>query len=535
MPPVKKIPKTVLDRADLERIETQKKKIHQKKQEIIDGLPHLYGYKWYAWARAYFTSRNAMNLCCASNQSTKSSTQIRKVIDWATDQKKWPTLWPGRTPKIFWYFYPSKDVADVEFEKKWIAEFLPRGKYKTDPTYGWRAEYENEKKKEISALHFNSGITVYFKVYAQAQINLQSSSLDAIFADEEMPAELYNELMARTFSTDGYFHMVFTATLGQEMWLRAIEGKGDTELFPNAFKQQITMYDCMYYDDGSPGQYDNEKIERAKAKCSTAAEIQKRVYGRFIADIGRKYSTFDPARHYIKPFKIPIDWKHYGAADVGSGGPGGKESHPGACCFVAIRPDYQMGVVYRAWRGDEQVTSAGDIFNKFIELRGQDSMTQQNYDQASKDFETIANAAGEAFEKSEKSHEIGEQIINTLFKNDMMFFFDDDPEIAKLGGELVSLLKSTPKNKAKDDLADAFRYTITKAPWDFSVIKLQMAERQVVLPLWERPVNTLSANELMQLQIMERRGEIPRLGEETQESWSETEAEIAHWNEQYGN
>lgn len=522
-----------MSQKDKDRIEIQKQKISAKKREIIDGLPHLYGFKWYAWARAFFNSTNRMCLLCAANQISKSSTQIRKCIDWATNQKKWQTLWPARRPLIFWYLYPSADVATVEFEKKWMVEFLPRNAYKTDPTYGWREEYGD--KKRIKAIHFNSGVSVYFKTYEQSLDNLQSATVDSIFCDEEMPVDFYNELMARTFASDGYFSMVFTATLAQPMWQRAIEGTGDNELFVDADKWQVSMYDCMLYDDGTIGAYPEDKIKRAIAKCATPAEVQRRVFGKFIADVGRKYPTFDATRHYIKPFPIPPEWKLYGAADVGSGGAGGKETHPGACCFVAIRPDFQMGVVYRAWRGDHEVTSAGDIFNKFVELRGQDLMTQQNYDQGSKDFETIANAANESFEKSDKSHERGEQIINTLFKNDMMFLFDDDPEIAKLGGELQGLLKSTPKNKAKDDLADAFRYAITKAPWDFSVIKLEVAERQVVVPLWERPTRSLTEAELIELQIMERRGEVPRLRDSSQETCQETEAEFAYWNDQYGN
>lgn len=508
----------------------QQRKVAEAKQKIIDGLPHLYGFKWYTWARAFFNSKNPMNLLCAANQISKSSTQIRKVIHWATSPNIWKELWPNRDPKIFWYFYPSQDIANVEYQKKWKGEFLPRNEYKSHPVYGWT---EDVDRKDIKALHFNSGVSVYFKHYTQAEINLQSSTLDGIFCDEEIPIELYNELMARTFATDGYFHMVFTATLGQEMWLRAMEGEGDKELFPDAFKQNVTMYDCCYYDDGSPGAYDEEKIARAKAKCSTEAEVQKRIYGRFISDSGRKYPTFNAAEHYIKPFPIPKDWKLYGAADVGSGGRGGKERHPGAVCFIAVRPDYQMGVVYKAWRGDSEVTSAGDIFNKFLEVRGQDLLTQQFYDQHSVDFGTIAQSSGESFEKSEKSHEVGEHVINTLFRNNMMFLFDDDPEIAKLGGELQTLLKSTPKNKAKDDLADAFRYCLTKIPWDFSICKLEVEQKQEILPLWERGIETLSEKELMSLQIMERRGQIPKYSQ-TQESWGETDEEIAFWNEEYG-
>lgn len=511
-------------------IAAQKEKISAAKKKLVEGLPHLYGFKWYAWARAFFESRNRMNLLCAANQISKSSTQIRKTIDWATNVRKWPELWPSRTPRVFWYFYPNQDVATTEFEKKWVPEFLPRAEYKDHKVYGWKADMS---KGDISAIHFNSGVSVYFHFYSQSALNLQSTTVDAMFVDEEMPVEIYNELLARMFSTDGYFHMVFTATLGQEMWLRAMEGKGDKELFKDAFKQQVTMYDCCYYEDGTPGHYSDEKIERIKSFCSTDAEIQKRVYGRFIADSGRKYPTFSADRHYVKPFGIPHDWRLYAGVDIGSGGKGGQKSHPGAICFVAVRPDFQFGVVYRAWRGDVEATTAGDILNKFIDLRGQEMMTAQVFDQNSRDFGTIASRMGESFEKADKSHEVGEQVINTLFKHDMMMLFDDDAEISKLGGELQSLLKDTPKNKARDDLADAFRYTLTKIPWDFGAIKLNVPRAKEAVPLHEKAASSLTEAEYQELEIMQRRGLAPTR-RTFEEGWDEDDEDIDFWNEAYG-
>jgi len=120
---------------------------------------------------------------------------------------------------LFWYFYPSAEVATIEFQKKWLPEFMPKGAKKGCFKYGWREEYD---KKFIKAIHFNSGVSMYFKFYSQNVMNLQSGSVHAIFTDEELPVDYYSELKARLFGTRGYFHMVFTATLNQEFWWRAI-------------------------------------------------------------------------------------------------------------------------------------------------------------------------------------------------------------------------------------------------------------------------------------------------------------------------
>jgi phage terminase large subunit-like protein len=504
----------------LRSLERQKEAIHRRKKELVEGLPHLYGWKWYAWARAFFNSTNKMNLLCAANQISKSSTQIRKCIDWATDLKKWPLLWEGRKPKIFWYLYPSLEVATVEFDKKWVPEFMPALSFKAHPVYGWREE--RGEKRTIAAIHFFSGVSVYFKTYSQAAINLQTSTCDAIFADEEMPENLYSELHARLIATNGYFHMVFTATLNQEMWYRAIEGSGREELFPNAFKQQVAMHDCLLYDDGSPGAFTLERIKEIEAGCKSDAERQRRVHGRFISDSGRKYHAFNPAKHYVKPFPIPQDWVKLCAVDLGSG----LQNHPAAIVFLAVRPDMRYGVVYKAWRGDTVETTDGDVYEKFLQMRRGELLAYQLYDAAGKDFGTIAMRAGDNFIKAEKSHEVGESIVNTLFQNDMLQLFDDNDDIRKLGVELLLLLQSTPKQKAKDDLCDGLRYNSCQIPWDFSQIKIKTEGAQDLEP------KPLTLAELKAEEMRERRGETVR--PRSTDIWPETEDEFDYWNSQYG-
>jgi hypothetical protein len=506
------------------QLKQTKAQIEQKKQEIKEGLPHLYQWKWYQWAYNFFKSTNKMNLLVAANQASKSSTQIRKCIEWAGNPKLWPGLWKHR-PLQFWYLYPAKDVATLEFNLKWIPQFMPRGAYKEHPTYGWKEV--RDRDKNIDQIIFNSGVTVVFKTYAQNVTNLQTGSVDAIFADEEVPAHLYSELAARLIGTKGYYHQVFTATLGEDMWHRAMEGKGEAELFPDAFKQCVSLYECITYMDGTPGAFTEEDVERAKRACKDQNEIDRRIMGRFVKDDGgRKYPSFDGSRHYVQ--SLPKDferWIRYAAVDYGSGGTGG---HPPAICFVAVRPDYQKGLVYRAWRGDDGLNyTAGDVFNRFLELRGTDRLTMQVYDSASKDFGTIAERAGESFIKADKSHDRGEEFINTLFKCDMMHLLVSD-ETEKLGGELNHLQKDTPKRKAKDDLADAFRYAVVMVPWDWSAA-VAVFDRALEIKVVEaRP---LTEEERLAYEIRQRRGE---LEVKDAQGWQELDDEIAYWNDVYG-
>ncbi len=495
----------------------------QQTRDMVEGLPHRYGMDWYQWAWDFYKCTNKMCLLCAANQISKSSTQMRKAIEWAGNPSLWPKLWKT-PPKQFWYLYPDGATATSEFETKWV-DFMPRGVYQDHKTFGWRIV--RGEKRVVDYIEFASGVRIVFKYYTQQVKNLQAGTAHAIFCDEELPEELFPELQARLFATNGYFHMVFTATLNQDFWKLAIEGSGEIEKFPDAFKQQVSMRDCITYRSGKPGAFTEERIREIEAGCKNEQERLRRVDGRFITELGRKYAQYDATRHLKPAFPIPGDWKKYVAVDLGGGG----TSHPPAVAFVAVRPDHRFGVVYKGWKGDDGPNyTNGDVFNKFLDLRGNDLCVLQKFDQQAKDFGTIATRAGETFQASDKSHERGEDVINTLFKNDMLVIFDT-PELQKLGTELSSLMKSTPKKKAKDDFADAMRYAVVDIPWDWSALKGEVTEDQRKT----EEVRPYTDEERVAMELAERRGEFvdPRKPKDDA-GWDELEADFEAWNDLYG-
>jgi phage terminase large subunit-like protein len=361
--------------------------------------------------------------------------------------------------------YPSSQQGTSEFDTKW-QQFLPRGEFKNHPKYGWKADIQ---QKQIKSIVWNTGVRMYFKSYSQKEVNLQSSSVHYIACDEECPENLYNELIFRLTATRGHFSNVFTATLGQDFWRRAMEPEeGEREVLPDAFKRTVSLYDCLKYADGTPSHWTLEDIKRIEDSCSTHNEVLKRVHGKFIKDVnGRKYPTFDIKKHVKGSGPIPFDWNIYSAVDVGSGG---ADNHPAAIVFIAVNQDLTIGRVFKAWRGDGIVTSAGDVFAKYLEMKaeiGRD-ITAQYYDFGSKDFDIISTRAGEAFIKAEKSHDLGEQIVNTVFKFGMLTIDEGDDELRKLAIELCSIPKEGPRKKKRDDLSDCLRYGNCGIPWDFS-------------------------------------------------------------------
>lgn len=505
------------------------KDLETKKSNFRTCLPHLFLHKFYPWSRRFFKSKNRLNFLCAANQIGKSTTNIRKAIEWATNVKLWPELWPGRSPKMFWYIYPSAEVATVEWETKW-KDLMPKGDYqRSHPLYGWRAQLG--AKKEIKHITFNSGITIYFRYHTQSAQNLQAATVDAVFADEEMPEHLYSEISFRLAASRGYFHMVFTATLGQEIWRKTMEPREDEEpMFPEALKIHASLYDCKNYDDGTPSHWTDERIAEIEANCKSDTERRRRVLGRFVSEEGRLYSAYEPEVNRREPFdlnKPPAGWNVYAGVDPGSGGETG---HPAAISFVAVSPDYKKGVVFRCWRGSkEERTTSGDVFEKYLELSKDLKVVDRRYDWAARDFATISERAGITFNKADKDRSIGVDKVNTLFKSRMLSLVWGDPEVDKLSSELLNVrAMATSKDRKNDDLCDATRYAVNAVPWNWEGLNFieEDRKREAAFELKRMPTE----QELIAQEIERRRGQFAKSKSGEEEPWQQEYDEIEFWN-----
>ena len=249
----------------------------KRKKELMEGLPHLYN-PHYEWSLKFFNSTNRQNFLTAANQVGKSTVAIRKCIHWATASELWPKLWDTK-PRLFRYMYPDKGTAHIEWLSKW-APLMPQGVYKNHPKYGWREQLE---KGKISKIFFNSGVIVDFKFYSQSVMDVQGSTVHAIFCDEEPPLDHFEEAIPRLSATNGYFHAVFTATRGQEYLRLTMEEQGTPkEKHPSAHKQQVSAYECLVHTDGSPGHKNKKDIDKEKSMYATQSAVDRRIYGRFV-------------------------------------------------------------------------------------------------------------------------------------------------------------------------------------------------------------------------------------------------------------
>lgn len=456
------------------------------KAELRSRLPHRYLFKHYSWSETFYNNvTHKVQFLKGCNQASKSSTCIRKAIEWATNTKLWPELWPttielGAKPNLFWYLYPDAKSTAAEVATKWM-QFLPKFEWDEHPQYGWRF-MPKSLTGGLTVIEFRTGIQIWFRYYSQDVQHLQSSSVFAIFCDEEIPPELTPELMARTNAVNGYFHMVWTPTTNHEHWRLTMEPKAEEvpiSPYPQAWKRNFTLYDCVKYADGTQSPWTLERIKQTEAKYGTWEEVQRRVHGRCITmHSERTVPTFSSGKHIIPPFQLPRNWLIYAAIDHGKGVRLQKRGNvyhnavkingKASVVFLAVSPDYSHGVVFKSWRGDGVETEANDTLSKYVEMKADLNVTEACYDGAAYDLGTIAKRANIPLTTAKKDKGKGYQIMRSLFSAGMLHIFGQDDENGKLAVELENLLNID--SEQPDDMVDALRYVVMMIPWDFTKI-----------------------------------------------------------------
>lgn len=417
-------------------------------------------HKLYQWQVDFFESTNRISLLTAANQIGKSSIQIIKALNLGFRPELWPRFFK-RTPQMFLYYMPDSKTMDVEFIEKWVKTYLPTSNLKDHARWGWKADFEKESKKEgVRTLTLATGITIYFRQYSQLPSRLQAVTADLVLLDEECPQSHWDELMVRS-QTFGLISMVFTATIGSEYLFRAMMLQGSRqELFPSAWKRMVSLYDCINYADGTPsGIYTKERIEgEIIPTYSSQAEIDKRVFGKFVKTEGLLYQEFNEQRNTC-PYKVENHWRWVAGIDFGSGG---KWGHASAICMIQISPCYSRARVVKTYHSGVQRITQGDLLEKYRELTKGLEVTGY-FDWSATDLGELAQREGIMILKAQKSHDIGVPLLNVLFKNSQLEICVGEGSLQNqvLIQELRTIGATTPKRKRKDDAADGLRYGLS--------------------------------------------------------------------------
>lgn len=138
-----------------------------------------------------------------------------------------------------------------------------------------------------------------------ARAKFQAAAVDLIAIDEEIPADIWEELEARTLVSAGEF--IISATLVESYeWITRLEEQaeeGDPEVHLTRLDTEFNPY------------VDRERLEKLMGKWS-ADTIEYRIRGLSRKTTGLMFSSFDKS-HICKYFKIPEEWPRWCMLDPG--------------------------------------------------------------------------------------------------------------------------------------------------------------------------------------------------------------------------
>lgn len=475
-------------REDLLTMKLEKVKRLEAELENQKNLPHMHLHKFFPWQRQLIDCTERVQIITAANQVGKSSTMIKKNIEFATNEDLWATIWPqqianGERPTLFWYLYPTSDMFTAEFYDKWMP-LMPVNR--RCPKRGWREMKANGK---LIGLAFNTGVYLYFKSYGQGKERLQGGTVWMCTADEECDADIVPELQMRVTAKNGILLFGFTATKGQEFWRLIVE---ERKKWPHAWVRQVALFDCMQYEDGAPTLWTKERVQQAINSCVSEAEIKRRIYGRFIKDEGVAVHTFNRTVHLLPYVPVPKEWQIYIGVDWGKGKTDVKKGrvNPSSLVFVAVSPQNTDCRVIRAWRGDDVQTTAQDVVEQFARMQTglETQIAGIFYDYGAADLGTIGQRMGYAFQRADKARDKGIATVATLFQGDFLRIYepseasrdlipDDFIEGAKLALELESVPPESQRAHIIDDLFDALRYAVNGIPFDWEEIRKKVQNK----------------------------------------------------------
>ncbi|MBP2311897.1 terminase large subunit domain-containing protein [Azospirillum soli] len=177
----------------------------------------------------------------------------------------------------------------------------------------------------VTVRHKSGGKSLLaFKSYEKGREKWQGETLDLVWFDEEPPADIYTEGLARTNATGGFVMLTFTPLLGMSEVVRLFYPRPTT---PDRHVTSMTIYDVEHYTDE----------QRATIIASYPAhERDARAKGIPVLGSGRVFPLPETAIT-VEPFAIPSHWPQIGGIDFGW-------DHPTAA--VKLAWDRDTDVVY---------------------------------------------------------------------------------------------------------------------------------------------------------------------------------------------
>lgn len=172
---------------------------------------------------------------------------------------------------------------------------------------------------------------LYFKSYGKGREKLQGLTLDYVLIDEEPPADVFGELLARISATKGSIALTFTPLQGMSEVVQSFLSTDD----PSRGHVYLTIDDI---DHITPEE--KEQIVASYAPHEREARSQ----GLPMLGSGRIFTTTEAVISFNpSEFEIPNYWPWVGAVDFGIG-------HPHACVLASWDRESDTLYIVDAWK-----------------------------------------------------------------------------------------------------------------------------------------------------------------------------------------
>lgn len=175
--------------------------------------------------------------------------------------------------------------------------------------------------------------TLRFKYYEQGRQKWQGPPVEVVWFDEEPPADIYDEGLARTIATGGLVYLTFTPLLGMSEVVRRFL----TEQSDDRHDTNMTIDDALHIPPE----------ERARIIASFPAhEREARANGTPVLGSGRIFPIAE-ADITVAPFQMPAYWPKLGAMDFGW-------DHPFGAVELTFDPEGDVVYVTKAYRARQE-------------------------------------------------------------------------------------------------------------------------------------------------------------------------------------
>jgi phage terminase large subunit-like protein len=186
----------------------------------------------------------------------------------------------------------------------------------------------------VKVKHVSGGLsTLRFKYYEQGRQKWQGPPVHVLWLDEESPADIYDEGLARTIATGGLVYLTFTPLLGMSEVVRRflVNNSGDRH------DTNMTIDDALHIP----------VEERARIIASFPPhEREARAKGTPVLGSGRIFPISEEEIS-VAPFQMPVYWPRLGAMDFGW-------DHPFGAVELVFDPETDVIYVTKAYRARQE-------------------------------------------------------------------------------------------------------------------------------------------------------------------------------------